>query len=216
MRGILAQRNAREISEQAPIPGVSGILSVCATQYAYARLLSNAKLPSRFWILALIMMLWLWGPAADERSGNETHIYVAGYLAIIRAPWCFILGLLRFDIHCKIRLQDTAFLEFSWKLCILLKSPLSGSALSIVYFLPSIPSPQIQRDRCFEHIKAKEVYIIPHNSIFNNILFTFSIVQNAKLYYRKRLKANIRHARATSPESRNSKAHTHLQAKYRL
>lgn len=138
------------------------------------------------------MMLWLWGPAADERSGNETHIYVAGYLAIIRAPWCLILGLLRFDSHCKIRLQDTAFLEFSWKLCILLKSPLSESALSIVYFLPSMPSPQIQRDRCFDHIKAKEVYITPHDSIVNNILFTFSIVQNAKLYlYYKKLKANI-------------------------
>ena len=55
-----------------------------------------------------------------------------------------------------------------------MKSPLSESALSIVYFLPSIPSPQIQRDRCFEHIKAKEVYIIPRNSIVNNILFTFT------------------------------------------
>lgn len=103
-------------------------------------------------------------------------------------------------------LQDTAARYGSpWiflKTLVPLKSPLSESALSIVYFLPSIPSPQIQRDRCFEHIKAKEVYIIPRNSIVNNILFTFSIVQNAKLYYRKRLKANIRHARAASPESR--------------
>ncbi len=65
MRGILAQRNAREISGQAPIPGISDMLPyaphiVYSTAYCKAvvkrQTSGNAKLPNRFYILALILL----------------------------------------------------------------------------------------------------------------------------------------------------------------
>ena len=223
MRGILAQRNAREISGQAPIPGISDILPyaphiVYSTAYCKAVVKRQTSESVLYPCFDLALMLWSCfdNDALIMRSGGGRTIWKWNAYICRRASRDYprslmlFLGLLRFDIHCKIRLQDTALLEFSWKLWIPLKSPLSESALSIVYFLPSIPSPQIQRDRCFEHIKAKEVYIIPRNSIVNNILFTFSIVQNAKLYYRKRLKANIQTCKSSFARKPGIPKHIHI------
>lgn len=110
-------------------------------------------------------------------------------------------------------LQDTAamlslnFLEnfvSPWNL------PCRNLLCRLCIFSPSIPSPQIQRDRCFDSIKAKEVYIIPRNSTVGNILFTFSIAQNAKLYYRKRLKANIQTCKSSFARKPEISKHIHI------